>query len=358
MRGFSCVAYKNNIMSPAEIFIKVILAIAVLLAFIVPGYVLRRLNLINHESKRSLSAILLYVCQPALIINSFCVFSKEDWALIQSIGTVTLLKNFLIAACLSVAAMLAVLAVCKLVFIKYADRDKAHIYSYIAIFSNCGFLGVPFIQILTDGSILAVMYLMIFNLVFAVMVWTLGVWLLTGSSKEISIKKVLLNPSIISMAVALLLFFLPQINFFMFEEVEELQILPSYLSTMTAPLSMIIVGVSMAELPFKSLFTDGGAYVAGALRLIAAPVITFALACLFLLMCRSFLGQSPQVEYVYLAPVIAMSMSPAATVVAMAEQYRKGERTATIAFITNTLLSLITVPLILMAILQLWQILF
>lgn len=338
-----------------DMFIKVILSIAVLLLFIVPGYVLRKMRLVDGGSKRALSSILLYVCQPALIISSFCVFSDEEWLIISELGSAALVKDFLIAAVISLVAMLAVFAVCKLVFIKYRDKDRANIYSYIAIFSNCGFLGVPFIEILTDGSILAVMYLMIFNLVFALVVWTLGVWLLTGDRRNISIKKVLLNPSIISMVVTLLLFFVPQINFFMFEGISEIQILPEYLSTMTAPLSMIIVGISMAELPLKSLFTDVGAYIAGALRLIVAPVITFAIAVAFYFMCSGFLGNTPQVEYVFLAPVIAMCMSPAATVVAMAEQYQKGGQTATIAFITNTLLSVITVPLILMAALQLWS---
>ena len=337
------------------LFLKVILAIAVLLLFIVPGFVLKRVGLVEAASKRALSAILLYVCQPALMISSFCVFSEEDWQLIQSIGYAPLAKNFMIAAAISFAAMFAVLLVCKLAFIRYGNRDKANIYSYIAVFSNCGFLGVPFIEILTDGSILAVMYLMIFNLVFAVMVWTLGVWLLTGDAGNISLKKVLLNPSIISMAVALLLFFVPGLNFFMFKDLSQLQVLPKYLSTMTAPLSMIIVGISMAEIPFKSLFTDVGAYAAGALRLIAAPAITFCVAALFFVMCSSFLDSTPQGEYVYLAPVIAMCMSPAATVVAMAEQYQKGERTAAVAFIVNTLISVITVPLVLMAVMQLWQ---
>ena len=339
-----------------DIFIKVILSIAVLLLFIIPGYVLRKLKLVDGGSKRALSGILLYVCQPALIVSSFCVFSDEEWAIIAELGNAALVKDFLIAAVISFVAMLAVFAVCKLVFIKYKDKDRANIFSFIAIFSNCGFLGVPFIEILTDGSILAVMYLMIFNLVFTVVVWTLGVWLLTGDRRNISIKKVLLNPSIISMVVALLLFFVPQINFFMFKSISEIQILPEYLSTMTSPLSMIIVGISMAELPLKRLFTDGGIYVSGVLRLIIAPVITFCIAVVFYFMCAGFLGNTPQVNYVFLAPVIAMCMSPAATVVAMAEQYRKGGQTATIAFITNTLLSVITVPLILVAALQLWEI--
>ena len=337
-----------------EMFIKTILAIAVLLLFIVPGYALTKLKFISPDSKRSLSSILLYVCQPALTIDAFCILEEEDMQIINQIGYTALFKNFFIAAVLTFAVMLAVFGVCRLVFIKYGNRDKANIYTYVAVFSNCGFLGVPFIEILTDGSILAVMYLMIFNLAFQTLIWTLGVWLITGNVKDISIKKVLLNPTIISIAVALLLFFVPQINIFMFKEVSELRIFPEYLATMTAPLSMIIVGISMAGLPVKSLFTDVGTYLAGALRLIAAPAITFAIAALFNLMCKNFLGTTPQGEYVYLAAVIAMAMSPAATVVAMAEQYQKGENTATVAFVTNTLLSVITVPLMLMAALQLW----
>lgn len=340
----------------AQMFIKVVLSIAVLLAFIVPGYVLKKAGVVQSSVKRGLSSILLYVCQPALIISSFCVFEDDEWAVIEQLGAGSIALNFLVAAAVSLVAMLAVFALCKLVFIKFADRDRANVYSYIAVFSNCGFLGVPFIEILTDGSILAVMYLMIFNLVFALLVWTLGVWLLTGDRGNISAKKVLLNPSIIATAVALLLFFVPEINFFMIEQVSELCILPEYLSTMTAPLSMIIVGVSMAELPFKSLFTDAGTYAAGALRLLAAPFVTFGVAALFYVFSAGLVSATPQSQYIFLAPVIAMSMSPAATVVAMAEQYQKGGSSATVAFIANTLLSVITVPLVMLAVLQLWPV--
>ena len=337
-----------------EIFIKTIIAIAVLLLFIVPGFALRKAGLVSSSSKRSLSSILLYVCQPALTINSFCVFTPEEWSVISEVGFASLLKNFAVSAALSLAALLAVFALCKIVLAKYRDRDAAGIYTYVAVFSNCGFLGVPFIEILTDGSVLAVMYLMIFNLVFNVVIWTIGVWLLTGSATYISAKKVLLNPTIISVAVAMLLFFVPQINFFMFEGCEQLGLFPSYLATMTAPLSMIIVGISMAELPFNELFNCAGTYIAGALRLLAAPALSFGLAVAFYFMCSGFVGNTPQGEYIFLAPVIAMAMSPAATVVAMAEQYQKGERIAAVAFLTNTLLSVVTVPLVLMAVLELW----
>ena len=45
-----------------------------------------------------------------------------------------------------------------------------------------------------------------------------------------------------------------------------------------------------------------------------------------------------------------MAMSPAAAVVAMAETFDGDRETATAAFITNTLFSLVTIPLVMTAI--------
>lgn len=341
-----------------EIYVKTILAIAVLLAFIVPGFILRKLKVIEKNGKRTLSSILLYVCQPALMISSFCVFSEEDFAEIKSIGYLPILKNFFIAAVLSLAAMLLVFVLARLLFLKYPDKGRADIYAYASIFSNCGFLGVPFIEILTDGSVLAVMYLMIFNVVFNILVWTLGVWLITGNRSDISIKKILINPLIISTLFALLLFFVPQINFFMFEPLKDLQLFPSYLSTMTAPLSMIIVGISMADIPFKTLFDDIGIYATGLLRLVIAPIATLGLAIALQFITANFLTPTPQSDYIFLAPVIAMAMSPAATIVAMSEQYGKDTSRATATFVTNTLLSVITLPLVMSLALLVWDAIF
>ena len=55
-------------------------------------------------------------------------------------------------------------------------------------------------------------------------------------------------------------------------------------------------------------------------------------------------------EYVYFAPIIAMAMSPAASVVAMAESFGGDRETATSAFVTNTILSIAVIPLVIMAV--------
>ena len=338
-----------------EIYLKATLITLVLLAFAVPGFALKKLGMLGDGAKVTLGNILLYVCQPALIISAFSVFSQDDYALIQSINRLELLKNFAITAAVSLIAMLAVLSLCKLVFIKYKNKAAADIFAYIGMFSNCGFLGVPFVRMFTDGNVIAVMYLMVFNLVFVILVWTIGVLLITHDRKEISAKKVLLNPTIISTAVALLLFFVPQVNFFMFDACSELQIIPQALSTMTAPVAMLLVGIALADMPVKSLFTDIGVYIAGGLRLIAAPLITLIVAIAFKHMTAGCIDASLQPDYVFLSVIFAMAMSPASISVAMAELYDKQKQTTAAAYVTNTILSVITVPLVIMAVTAVWS---
>lgn len=331
-----------------RIYLKVLLIMAVFSAFAVPGFALKKLKMIGDGGTRTLSNLLLYVCQPAICINSFCVFSEEDWQIIQSVGNLTLLKNFGLALLISVIALGLVFATCKLAFIKAKDKKAANVYSFVAVFSNCGFFGIPFVEMFTDGNPLAVMYIMVFNVVFNVLCWTLGVYLITGDVKQIRIKKLVCNPAIISVAVALLLFFVPQINIFMINGLEDLAVFPKYLANMTAPLSMIIVGIRIAETPPRELFCKKGVYLAGGLRLIVAPFLTLLISMPLWGLVAS--GSGAFGEYVYLAPVIAMAMSPAASVVAMAEAFDGDKKTATAAFVTNTILSIITIPLVITAV--------
>lgn len=318
-------------------------------AFAVPGFTLKKLKMIGEGGTLTLSNVLLYVCQPALIIKAFCLFSDEEWEIVSSVGSLTLLKNFAFAALISALAIGVMFGICKLVFIKAKDKKAADVYSYIAIFSNCGFFGVPFVEMFTDGNPIAVMYVMVFNVMFQFLCWTLGVVLITGSFKEIKLKKLFCNPAIISIVIALVLFFVPQINIFLYDEVKELRIIPQYLAYMTAPISMIIVGIRLAEMPVKQLFCKKGIYLAGGLRLILAPFLTLIISMPF----RGLFGVGAEhgfEEYVYLAPIIAMAMSPAASVVAMAERFDGDRETATSSFVTITLISVLIIPLTITAV--------
>ncbi|MDE5943114.1 MAG: AEC family transporter [Clostridia bacterium] len=337
------------------IYLKVLIIMLVLAAFALPGFALKKLKMIGEGGTYTLSNVLLYVCQPALVIKSFCVFSETDFETVTAINRLVLLKNFGISFGFAVVSLLLMLAVSKLVFIKAKDKSAARIYSYIAVFSNCGFLGVPFVDAFTDGNPLAIMYVMVFNVAFIILCWTVGVVLITGDIKQMRPKKILLNPAILASVVAAVLFFVPEINFFMIDQVKGLGIFPEYLGYCTAPLSMIIVGIRLAETPAKSLFCRKGVYISGGLRLIVAPFLTLLIVLPF----AGFFGKGAEFgfeEYVYIAPVIAMAMSPAASVVAMAETFNGDKDTATAAFVTNTILSVVTIPCVITAVVAIFGI--
>lgn len=333
-------------------FLKATVITAALLLFCVPGYVLKRVGLLGDGAKSTLGNILLYVCQPAMIIAAFAVFSDADYQVIRSVSRVVMLRDFAIAGALSLVAIGAVFCVCKLIFIKSSDRATSDVYTFFAVFSNCGFLGLPFVKMFTDNDPLAAMYLMVFNLVFSIAVWTLGVYLISHDRKQISAKKVLLNPTVISTAVALLLFFVPEINFFMLDGLKELGTVPSALSAMTAPVAMMLVGVSLAEMPFKAVWNRAGYYVCAALRLLVAPMLAFALAVAFkYIFIGAIDGAS---DYIFLSPVLAMAMSPASVGVAMAQRFNGNSELAAAAYANNSVLSLVTVPLVVTAVVWLW----
>ncbi len=322
----------------SEVLIKVCLIIAVLIVFGAGGFFLRKANLVRPESLLSLANILLYFCQPMLSVKAFAVDPIPP--------TGETLLSFGIVALFAVGAVLLSFAASKLVFahMKGADlRKKRDVLVFLGTFSNCTFLGLPFIDMFTDGDSEAMMYLIVFGVVFNILLWTLGAYLITQDRKQISVRRALLNPSTVGSAIGLLFFLVPQINFFAMEEVKELQQIVTTVGNMTAPLSMLIVGVRLGELTPRELFGDPEIYLAALMRLVISFALTYLLILPFKL-CGTFADH----PYVLYAPAIAMSMPPASTVVAFAEKYDSEKRFTAAAFSTVTLLSLFTLPFALM----------
>ena len=177
------------------------------------------------------------------------------------------------------------------------------------------FIGIPFIDMFTDGNAEATMYMIVFSVAFNLILWTLGAYLMTQDRKQISLKKAFLNPCTVGSVIGFLLFLVPQINIFDMEAVAELQQIVEYTGNMTAPLSMMVVGVRLAELPARSLFGDPKIYLCAFVRLILSAALTYLIILPFKLA-----GLFEATPYVLLTPVIAMAMPPAASVVAFAEK--------------------------------------
>lgn len=314
-----------------EYYVKVLLIMAVLLAFMLPGYILRKAKMLRAEDLPTLSDILLYVCQPVMFVKAFCIDPVSPSA--------DILWKMFVVFCLSAVGLLLTFLLARVVLRKVKDRKRKDVYTFLTVFSNCGFVGIPFMDMLTGGNSVAMMFMISFNLAFNFFVWTLGVYLMTGNRKDISLRNAFLNPSTVGAAIALLLFLVPQINIFDMPAVAPLQQIVVYLSDMTAPLSMIIVGARAAELSWKEIFGSPVDYFASLLRLIVAPAVMYLVMLPFRL--TGVLGTE---TFVYTAPVICMAMTPASTLVAYAEKFGGDRRTAVRTFLLGTLLGLVTIP--------------
>ncbi len=318
-----------------DMIVKVLLIMTVLFAFAVPGFLLRKKNMVSGDSPFTLSNILLYVCQPLLIVKTFAVnpIAPEGDTLLR----------FLYVLGFSFLGLLLTFGVAAIWFRRVKmERKKQDILIFISVFSNCGFVGIPFVDMLTGGDSRATMYIIIFNAAFNILLWTLGAYLITQDKTQISVKKAFLNPCTIATVVGFLLFLFPQINIFDMPKVEELQQIVVFTGNMTAPLSMLIVGIRLAELSPKQLFCDKGIYLASVMRLLVAPLVTYLIVLPFRLW-----GIFENDPYLLLAPVIAMAMPPAASIVAFCEKHDGEKMYAAANYATGTILALISLPLVL-----------
>ena len=317
-----------------DIIVKVLLIMLVLFAFAVPGFILKKTNLVRSDSLYSISNILLCFAQPMLIIQAFAVDP------IPPDGNTLL--NFLWVFLFSVAAIFLTFGASKLCFLFMKgdeQRKKRDVLIFVGTFSNCAFVGIPFVDMFTGGDSEAMMYVTVFTVAFNLILWTLGAYLITQDKKQISLKKALLNPCTIGSVIGFVLFLVPQINIFNMDEVAELQQIVTYGGGMTAPLSMLVVGVRIAELSPKKLFCDKTIYFAAFVRLVLSAALSYLLILPFRLT-----GVFADTPYVLLAPVIAMAMPPAASVVAFAEKLDGEKEFAAAAYATGTILSIVTLP--------------
>ena len=317
-------------------FLDVLITVVFLLLLAVPGFIFAKTKMFPASASGTLSTIVLYGCQPILIITSFqgCAFDPD------------IAVNMLIVAGIALLVHLLMFALVKLVFFKWQAEEKVKLVKYLSVFSNCGFMGLPFLQSLfTDASLQAelVIYCAVILAIFNILNWTFGVYILTEDKKEISLKKVLLNPVIISVAFSLILFFTMQKPLVEFTQAgtvgykiaTKLMSSLQFLSNMVTPLSMFVIGIRLANINMKQLLTDKWAYVATGVKLIGMSfVVMFVVA---------YLPIAATIKYTIF---FLLSMPSATSGAMMAVQYGKDSDFASIGVVLSTVCSVVTLPLL------------
>ncbi len=292
----------------------IITQIIKMLLLLLVGYACCRFRLIDQNGNKSMANLLLMVVNPILAITA-----------LQADYDPRLVKGLLTAFALALAAHLIGIALSTVLIRKTGNADYS-IERFSAMYSNCGFMGIPLVQSILGSE--GVLYLTAYMTVFNLLSWTHGMILMTGNASWKDLKKGLLSPMILASTLGLILFF-TRIRFpaLIGDTLD-------YITGMNTPLAMIIAGVSVAQTNLPAMFRNKKLYLVSFLKLLLMPALVLAA----LLVLRS--------DSVPACAILIAAACPAATTcTAFALRFQKNYRYASEIYAFTTLSSLATIPL-------------
>lgn len=300
----------------------VLTCVMTMLIYMLLGYILCKSKKGNALHIKTVSGLLIYILNPAMIINAFL---KTEYS--PETG-MNILKFFLVTFILQ----LLFFSLLYLIFHKKYDNAAYRLMSIGASFGNVGFLGLPLVSSFFPDMPIVACYSTVYVLSMNLLVFTIGIFMITNNKAFMSLKSALVNPTSLSILVALPLFvFKVQLPDIIENPIE-------LLAKMVTPMCMIMLGMRLSTVKLVKLFTRPFVYAACALKLIAYPL--FAYACVYFL---PFLDDS------FKASILILSSVPTGAVISSLSELHECEQefSANIVLLT-TIMSNVTIPLILL----------
>ncbi len=295
-----------------NVFEKMLATQALMFIYMLLGVAMVKTHILKREGRSSFIGQLIIITMPCMILHSF----EQDAGLAQLWSAAKTLG-------ISAACCLAAWALGKLLWRREPPRRRA-VLQFATMFSNAGNAGLPIVSMVFGAQ--GVFYASFFLIPIRVLMWTLGLGLFVEGEGKSRWKALLLNPSLLVVFVGLFLL-LTGLR------------LPGFVSTaisnvgaMTGPLSMMLIGASLADMrPRDALEKD--AFLLSGVRLIAIPLLAMAVL--------RALGAEPLVWQV---AVTLLAMPAAANTAILAEMYGRDHAFASKCVFVSTILSLLTVP--------------
>lgn len=359
------------------------------------GYLCYRKQILTEEVSRKVSAIVVNVANPCMILSSALTDQQmQGKELVQTLAIVVMMYVFLLVMAQLLPRILCI------------QKESRGAYAAMTVFANIGFMGFPVLAAMYGNG--ALLYGAVFQIPFNILIYTYGVAVLTrkqgacakaeqdvnaevdvkteqdvkaepdvkaevdvkaepdvksepngktgerqdaqgitaavngksenienGSEQQgklqgtVEIVKKIFNIGVIACIAAMLLYFLqtPVPSF--------LQAFITNLGNLTAPLSMMIIGASLAQMPLKELFLDKKLLLFSLVKLLLLPAV-------WMIMVNRVAEQE-----ILRGVCLVMMATPAGSMTAMlAQQYGGDYETASRGVALTTVLSVITMPLL------------
>lgn len=288
--------------------------IAAMFMMMAVGAGCEKAGFIPKDGSKVLANITCYVSLPAVIVRALDI--GYDPEVMSNVVSVTLLSFVLMTACVIVAHL------------AYGFNGE-RVSQLGVIISNMGFVGIPLVESVVGEEY--VVYASVLIAVQTVVVWTYCIWWYTRDASMVSAKKLLTNPVIISIIAGALMFL------FSIRLSGPLETTVDSIANLNSGLGMLMLGIYLAQSDLRSLVATRSIYKASLLKLVVVPLVSIAVLFFW-----------PLDTPCKLTALMAIAAPCGATAAAFAQlfggDYRFGAGLSTI----STLLSLVTMPLMLM----------
>lgn len=280
------------------------------------GYFCRKRNIFGETTGKTISGIVVNIGNPALIIasgmNPETLENKEKLLLTLGVALVFFAIMFVIAELIP-----RVLRV---------DRSDYGAYQVMTIFSNIGFMGYPLLDAMYGSE--AVIHAAIFNMLYSVLIYTYGIRKMDAKQAGEKLNwRQIFNIGVISCIIAVVLYVsnlpVPAL----------LEDTANRLGAITGPLSMLVIGDSLAQIRLKDLFTDVKLLIFSGLKLLVMPALLMWGLCFFI------------ADPMFRGVCLVMTATPVGSMTVMlAQQYGGDYRLTSKGVALTTVLSVATMP--------------
>lgn len=296
----------------------VISQVSVLFILIVLGYACAKWKIAGPEAAAFFSPFVLNITLPCMLLVSFQrPFSGE---LLGEAGMAAAASMLMYGIAFPLACVYP-----RLLNIKGPERG---VHRYALLFSNCGFIGYPVVEALLGPAY--VFHACVFNILFSFLAYSVGAWLIAKEGKRrLAISwKTFINPSVAATFAGLILFL------FSLRLPEPLFRSLKMAGDITSPLSMIVIGINLAQAKAGQILGRWRLYVTAVMRLAALPFLV-GLGCRLLGFRGPLLGLA----------VILTAMPAGSTTSILASVYQVAPEEGSALVFLSTLFSMATIPL-------------
>lgn len=299
-----------------ESFLVVGNQVVILFILIAIGFICNKTRLLKPEAVGGMTDLVLYAVTPCILIVSFQrKFNR------QMLGVLGL------AFLVGVVYHLINIAFAHTLVHDSVDRRKS-VLRFALVFSNAGYMAIPLQRALLgeDGVFYGAAVIAVFN----VFLWSYGLVLMSGESRHITAKNLVLNPGVIGVAIGFL-FFIGSVT------LPEVLAKPMRaMADLNTPLPMLIIGYYLADAHLGRVLKDARVYWVMTLRLLVVPLLLLGLMLLF--------GIRDQTMVV--ACIIAAS-APAAAATTMFSAKFGQDTILSVGLVSySTLVSIVSMPLV------------